>query len=306
MRVEELPDPRPGPIQVVVNVKAAGVNPVDTYIRAGTYARKPELPYTPGMDAAGAIESVGEGVKRFAVGDRVYTAGTLSGAYAERCLCSEQQVYRLPQRVGFEQGAGVSLPYVTAYRALFDIAHAKPAETVLIHGASGGVGIAALQLACSAGMRVIGTAGSDRGRSLITENGAHSTLDHGSMGHLDQVMTLTDGHGVDILIEMLANVNLGKDLEVLAKGGRVVVIGSRGPAEIDPRDLMIRDAAVFGMLVFNAPESQLAAIHAALFAGLDNGSLHPAVGQVLPLSDAPQAHEAVMEKGAYGKVVLVP
>lgn len=306
MRVEELPGPRPDPMQVVVDVKAAGVNPVDTYIRAGTYARKPELPYTPGTDAAGVIESVGEGVTRFAVGDRVYTAGTLSGSYAERCLCSDQQLYPLPQRVSFEQGAGVSLPYVTAYRALFDIAHAKPAETVLVHGASGGVGIAALQLACSAGMRVIGTAGSDRGRSLITENGAHSALDHGSPGHMDEVMTLTDGHGVDVLIEMLANVNLGKDLKVLARRGRVVVIGNRGTAEIDARDLMIRDAAVFGMLVFNTPESQLAAIHSALFAGLDNGSLQPAVGQVLPLSDAPHAHEAVMEKGAYGKVVLVP
>ena len=306
MRVEELPDPRPGAMQVVVNVKAAGVNPVDTYIRAGTYAKKPELPYTPGTDAAGVIESVGEGVARFAVGDRVYTAGTLSGAYAERCLCSEQQVYRLPQRVSFEQGAGVSLPHVTAYRALFYTAHAKPAETVLIHGASGGVGIAALQLACSAGMKVIGTAGSDRGRSLVAENGAHYVLDHGSPGYLEQVMTFTDDHGADIILEMLANVNLGRDLKVLAKGGRVVVIGSRGPVEIDARDLMIRDAAVFGMLVFNAPESQLAAMHAALFAGLDNGSLRPAIGQVLPLSEAPHAHEAVMGKGAYGKVVLVP
>ncbi len=306
MRHEEVPDPKPGPGQVVVRIHAAGVNPVDTYIRAGTYALKPPLPYTPGMDAAGDIEVAGQGVARVKPGDRVYTARTLSGAYAERALCAESQVQPLPKNVTYAQGAGVYVPYATAYRALFQLAHAIPGETVLIHGASGGVGIAAVQLARAAGLRVIGTGGTDKGRQLITAEGAHHALDHRSADYLDQLRALTAGRGVDVVLEMLSNVNLGKDLPHLAMGGRVVVIGSRGNVEINPRDLMSREAAVLGMSLLNVSEQNAAAIHAALYAGLENGTLRPVIGRELPLSEAPRAHLAVMEPGAYGKIVLVP
>ncbi|RMF90551.1 MAG: NADPH:quinone reductase [Nitrospinota bacterium] len=306
MQLEEIPDLQPGPGQVVVRVKAIGVNPVDTYIRSGMYARKPELPYTPGMDAAGVVEAVGEQVTRVKVGDRVYVAGTLSGAYAEQTLCTESQVHPLPDRVSEAQGAAMGVPYATAYRALFQRAHAIPGETVLVHGASGGVGTAAVQLARAAGMTVIGTGGSERGRNLVAEQGAHHVLDHRSPGYLEQVMTLTNGRGVDVILEMLANVNLGQDLKVLAPGGRVVVIGSRGTVELDPRDTMSRDAAIVGMALFNTPERDAASIHAALVAGLENGTLRPVIGQEIPLAEAPRAHRAVMEPGAYGKIVLIP
>ncbi len=306
MRLEEVADPQPGAGQVLVRVKAAGVNPVDTYIRSGIYANRPPLPYTPGSDAAGVVEAVGEGVTAFAPGDRVYTSGTLSGAYAELALCSEAQLHTLPERVSFEQGAGVNVPYATAYRSLFYRAHAQPNETVLVHGASGGVGIAAVQIAVAHGMWVFGTASSERGQELVRAQGAQHVLDHSDPGYLQQVLDLTGGQGVDLILEMLANVNLGKDLTVLAKGGRVVVIGSRGTVEINPRDVMARDAAILGMLLFNASEKELAAIHAALVAGLANGSLNPIVGEEIPLADAPRAHEAVMASGAYGKIVLKP
>jgi NADPH2:quinone reductase len=306
MQVEEVPDLRPGPGQVVVRVKAAGVNPVDNYIRSGTYARKPALPYTPGTDAAGVVEAVGEGVLGVKVGDRVYTAGTLSGAYAEQALCEESQVHPLPQNASFAQGAAVHVPYATAYRALFQIAKAAPAEWVLVHGASGGVGTAAVQLARAAGLKVIGTAGSQKGRGLVAAQGAHHVLDHRSAGYLEQALTLTGGRGVDLILEMLANVNLGQDLRFLARNGRVVVIGSRGTAEINPRDAMGRDAAIFAMTLFNVSEHDMASIHAGLVAGLENGALRPVVGQQFPLADAPRAHQAVMEPGAYGKIVLVP
>ena len=164
MRLEEVPELRPGARQVLVKVEAAGVNPVDSYIRLGLYARRPPLPYTPGSDAAGVVAAVGEGVTRTTPGARVFLSGTMSGAYAEQALCDESQVHPLPDRVSFAQGAGVFIPYATAYRALFQKAHARPAETVLVHGASGGVGTAAVQLAHAAGMTVIGTAGSERGR----------------------------------------------------------------------------------------------------------------------------------------------
>lgn len=306
MKLEGVPDLKPGPGQVVVRVKAAGVNPVDTYIRAGAHSQKPPLPYTPGMDAAGDVESVGEGVTRVAAGDRVYTSGTLTGAYAEQILCNESQVHPLPANVSYAQGAAVNVPYMTAYRGLFHRARAVPGETVLVHGASGGVGIAGVQLARAAGLKVIGTGGTDKGRDLVKENGAHHVLDHRAPDYFDQLKSLTSGRGVDVILEMLANVNLAKDLTALAQFGRVVVIGNRGTIEINPRDAMGRDAAILGMTLFNASEQERVSIHAALLAGLENGTLRPVVGQEIPLAEAPRAHAAVMEQGAYGKIVLIP
>jgi NADPH2:quinone reductase len=291
---------------VVVRVKAAGVNPYDTYTRLGTYAIKPALPYTPGGDAAGTVDSVGAGVEGFAPGDRVYVGGTLTGAYAEQTLAEAWQVHPLPPNVTFAQGAGVNVPYATAYRALWQIARAQAGDTVLIHGASGGVGVAGVQLARAAGMTVIGTGGTERGRELAAVQGAHHVLDHRAPDYLDELMKLTAGRGVDVILEMLANVNLAKDLSVLAPKGRVVVIGNRGTIEINPRDIMRRDAAVLGMVLFNASRQELASIHAGIVAGLENGTLRPVVGKELPLAEAAQAHRAVMESGAFGKIVLVP
>jgi NADPH2:quinone reductase len=306
MKLEEVPDLEPGPGQVIVRIKAVGVNPVDTYIRAGMYARKPPLPYTPGSDAAGDIEAIGEGVTRVKVGDRVYVAGSLTGTYAEKALGYESQVHPLPPQVSYAQGAAMNVPYATAYRALFHRARALPGEKVLVHGASGGVGIASVQLARAAGMTVIGTGGTDRGRALVTEQGAHHVLDHSTPDYLDKLGTLTAGKGVDVILEMLANVNLDKDLNLLGLFGRVVVIGNRGRVEINPRDAMGRDAAILGMTLFNVPERELASIHAALVAGLENNTLRPVVGQEIPLAEAPSAHVAVMEPGHYGKIVLIP
>lgn len=304
MKLEETPARKAGDGQVAVRVHAAGVNPVDTYIRTGTYAVKPDLPYTPGMDAAGVIEKIGTGVTGLSVGARVYVAGTVTGSYAEQAVCNAAQIHPLPDNISFSQGAGIYVPYGTAYRALFQRARAVAGEKVLVHGASGGVGTAAVQLARMAGMTVIGTGGSERGRALVKEQGAHHVLDHHDPTYLQQVMDLTGGAGVDVILEMLANVNLGKDLPLLARSGRVVVIGSRGPVEINPRDTMGRDACIMGMALLNAPPADLAGIHAGLYAGLENGALRPVVGQEIPLQDAPKAHEAVMKPGAYGKIIL--
>jgi len=303
MRLVELPRPQPGAGQVLVRMHAAGVNPVETYIRAGTYPRKPALPFTPGNDGAGVIDQAGEGVK-LQIGDRVYTAGSISGTYAEYALCQATQVHPLPANVSFAQGAAVGTPYATAYRGLFQRAQAKPGETVLVHGASGGVGTAAVQLARARGLHVLGTAGSDRGRELVREQGAHDVFDHRAPDYLAQILDATSGRGVDVILEMLANVNLGKDLTILAARGRVVVIGNRGRVEIDAREAMSRDADIRGMVLPNTPPAEMASIHAALIAGLENGTLRPVVGQELPLAEAPQAHRAVMEPGAAGKIVL--
>ena len=304
LQLEETPRPQPGPGELLLRMHASGVNPVETYIRAGTYARLPELPYTPGNDGAGVVEQVGAKVSEFKAGDRVYTAGSLSGTYAEFALCKKEQVHPLPANVSFAQGAAIGTPYATAYRGLFQRADAKPGETVLVHGASGAVGIAAVQLGRADGLRVFGTAGSDEGLKLAREQGAHEVFDHRAPEHFEQVMKATGGRGVDVIVEMLANVNLGKDLTILAKGGRVVVIGSRGPVDINPRDTMQRDADVRGMILPNTPPAEMASIHAALVAGLENGTLGPVIGKEFPLAEAAQAHRAVMEPGAFGKIVL--
>jgi len=305
MRLEDVSNPEAGPGQVVVQVRAVGVNPVETYVRSGTYARKPNLPYTPGTDAAGVVESVGTRVG-INVGTRVYTSGSISGVYAEKALCQELDAHELPINVSFSQGAALGVPYGTAYRALFQRAHATAGETIFIHGGSGGVGIAAIQIARAAGMYVIATAGSQRGTELLLQQGAHLALDHNAPDHMDEVMKRTGGRGVDIVLEMLANMNLGKDLKALAHGGRVVVIGSRGPVVIDPRDTMVRDAAILGMLLFNASEHDLKMIHSGIYAGLENGTLRPVVAQELPLAEAPRAHREIMQPGAHGKIVLTP
>jgi NADPH2:quinone reductase len=306
LRVEDVPDPRAEAGQVVVRVHAAGVNPVDTYIRSGAHAVKPQLPYTPGLDASGTVESVGEGVGRVGVGDRVYTSGTLSGAYAELALCDESQVHELPARVSFAEGACVNTPYATAWRALFQRAQGHPGETVLVHGASGGVGTAAVQIARAAGFKVIGTGGTEEGRKLVEAQGAHHMLDHHAPDYLEQLKAITNGRGVDVILEMLANVNLGKDLGVVAKGGRIVVIGSRGSVEINPRDAMARDATILGMMIFNATPQEFERIHAALIAGLEAGTLKPVVGREMPLEEAARAHEDILKPGAHGKIILIP
>ena len=306
MKLEESPNPSPGPGQLLVRVKAVGVNPVEVYIRSGTYARKSSLPYTPGTDVAGIVEAVGTNVARVNKGDRVYANGTAAGygGYAELTVCDESQVHPLPDRLSFGQGAAIGVPYGTAWRALFVRAQARPAETILIHGASGGVGIAATQIARAHGLRVIGTAGTDKGITLVREQGAHEVLNHHNAGYMSRIMPLTGGLGVDVILEMLADVNLEHDLEVLALRGRVIVIGNRGRVEIDPRKIMGKDGAILGMTMFNVTAEELRAIHAALVAGLENGTLNPVIGRELPLAQVVQSHDAVMEPGAFGKIVL--
>jgi NADPH:quinone reductase len=306
LKFEEIPTPKPAAGQVLVRVHAAGVNPYDTYMRAGTYAIKPPLPYTPGSDAAGVIEAVGDGVKKVKPGDRVYTAKTITGAYAQYALALEEQVHPLPEKISFAQGAGIWIPYGTAYHALYHSAEAHASETVLVHGASGGVGTAAVQMARAMGLTVFGTAGTQKGADLVKREGAHQVFDHSKSGYPEEIMKATGGRGIDIILEMLANVNLSADLKLLATNGRVIIIGNRGEITINPRDLMSRRASARGFTMWAITPAEEAQIHAGLIAGLENGTLRPVVGKELPLAEAARAHKEVLEPGAAGKIVLVP
>jgi NADPH2:quinone reductase len=305
LEVGELPDPQPSADEVLVRVRAAGVNPVDSYIRTGTYAIKPNLPYTPGADAAGDVVAVGANVSDLKPGERVYVAAARPGSYAELIAAPRDRVWRLPERLSYAQGAAVGVPYATAWRAVHDKAQARPGEWMLVHGASGAVGSAAVQMGVALGLRVIGTASSEAGQALVRRLGADAVLDHRDDGHMARALELTGGRGLDVIVELLANVNLAKDLPSLARNGRVIVVGNRGTVEINPRDLMGRDARVEGFVLFNASSEELRRIHAGLGAGFASGTLSPVIGREFPLEQAAEAHRAVMESGMPGKVVLV-
>ena len=310
LQLDEVEAPVPGPGEVVIDVKAAGVNPADTYMRGGAYAIVPDLPYTPGGDAAGVVSAVGDGVTAFKVGDRVFTGVALGfsmqGCYAEKVLRSVDDVLTLPDSVDFTQGAALGVPYATAHYGLFARGAAKSGETVFIHGASGAVGTAAIQLAKRAGLTVIGSGGSERGRKLILDEGADHAVDHTKEGYIDEVRALTSGNGPALIMEMLANVNLAADLDLVAKYGRIIIIGNRGEITINPRMTMMKELDVRGLALFNGSREQMEAVMTDLLAGLADGSLRPVVGREMPLAEAAKSHEAVLEPGAFGKIVLVP
>ena len=305
MKLDEVETPQVTGTQVLVRVHAVGINPVETYIRSGNYASVPQLPYTPGKDAAGVVEDVGDGVTKWKACDRVYTANSISGTYAELTLCNEGDLGSLPDNVTFEQGAGIWTPYATSYRALFQKAAATSGETVLVHGASGGVGIAAVQWAKNAGLKVFGTASSHEGKTLVANCGADFVFDHSQEGYLDEIKAATGENGVDVIIEMLANVNLQRDFELLAMFGRICVVGNRGSLDFNPRAIMGKDATITGMALYNAPRAAFDEIHGAIYKGLLDGYLNPIVSRTFPLADAALAHNAVINDKASGKIVLI-
>ncbi len=309
LKIEETIDPVASAGEVVVRLYAAGVNPVDTYVRTGTYALKPELPYIPGMDGAGVVESIGSNVVDLRAGDRVWISSTLNGrlqgAYAEKALCDAKHVHHLPDSISFAQGAALNVAYVTAYRALFDRAAIKPGEVVLVHGATGGVGLAAVQLAAAHGAIVLGTGGTEEGIMLAGQQGAAKMFNHRSPGYVQEILNYTDGKGVSAVIEMLANVNLDHDLKLVGFGGRIVVVGNRGRVEIDPRQTMAKEAVITGLNYWSGGDAAIMRAIAAINAGLKEGSLNPIVSTEYPLASAAIAHEKVMATGAHGKVVLV-
>lgn len=306
MELADVPAPEAEARTILIAVKAAGVNPVDTYIRTGTHAIRPALPYTPGFDGAGVVASVDSAVHAFRPGDRVYFNGTLTGSYAQFALSQPDQVHPLPSHVSFAEGAALGIPCVTAYRALFELGAAQAGETVLVRGASGTVGLAAVQFAAAAGLRVIGTASSAPSRAVVQQQGAGHVLDHQGPTFATEVLAATGGVGVDLIIEMLANANLGNDLTLLASRGRIVVVGSRGPVQINPREAMVREATIRSVFFFNSTTEQLDVAHRAIGAALAVHTLRPLVAQEFALTQAAQAHEAVLATHAPGKIVLVP
>ena len=310
LQLETVEAPVAGPGEVVVEVRAAGVNPADTYMRSGTYAIRPELPYTPGGDAGGVISAIGPDVREHKIGDRVF-AGTalsfdLTGCYAEKVKRKASEVLSLPEGVRFAQAATFGVSYPTAHYALFERGGAQAGETVFIHGASGSVGSSAIQLAKRAGLRVVGSAGTSKGLELVQAEGANHVVNHTEAGYMNEVRRVTGDKGPELILEMLANVNLATDMELAAKYGRIIVIGNRGEITINPRVAMMKELDIRGIALWNATAAQTKPIMLDILAGITEGSLHPVVGREMRLSEAAAAHVAVLGHGVGGKIVLLP
>lgn len=309
-RLDEIDDPVPGPDEVVIDMRAAGVNPADTYMRNGTYAIVPDLPYIPGGDAAGVVSAVGAKVTGFAVGDHAVVGTAMSmdltGCYAEKIKRPAREVIRLPENVSFAEAAAFGVSYTTAHYGLFERGGARAGETVFIHGASGSVGTSAIQLAKRAGLTVVGSGGTEKGLELIRAEGADLAVDHTKDGYLDEVTAFTKGEGPALILEMLADVNLAADMDLAAKYGRIIIIGNRGDITITPRVAMMKELDIRGIALWNASPDQVAPMVEDILAGVAEGALRPIIGREMPLAEAAAAHVAVLEPGAYGKIVLVP
>lgn len=310
LQLDDVPDPVPGADDVIIKVKAAGVNPADTYMRNGTYRIQPALPCTPGGDAAGDVVAVGENVTGLKVGDRVFAGVAMgldfTGCYAELVKRPAKHVLPVPDGISYAEAATFGVSYPTAHYALFARGGAKSGETVFIHGASGSVGTSAIQLAKRAGLKVIGSAGSQAGLDLVLGEGADHAVNHSDAGYLDSVRQASGGEGPDLILEMLANVNLAADMEVAAKHGRIVVIGNRGEIEINPRMAMMKELDIRGIMLWNVSEGHLSEIMGDLLAAAAEGAVKPKVGRELPLAEAAKAHELVVQDGNAGKIVLIP
>ena len=310
LQLETVDDPVPGLGEVVVEVRAAGVNPADTYMRSGTYAIRPELPSTPGGDAGGVIGAMGPDVTQHKVGDRVFVGTALSfdltGCYAEKVKRKASEVLPLAEGISFAQAATFGVSYPTAHYALFERGGAKAGETVFIHGASGSVGSSAIQLAKRAGLRVVGSAGTAKGLELVRGEGVDHAVNHTEAGYMNDVRRLTGGNGPELILEMLANVNLAADMDLVAKYGRIIVIGNRGEITVNPRVAMMKELDIRGVVLWNATAAQMKPIMRDILAGAEDGSLRPVVGREMRLSEAAAAHIAVLEHGVGGKIVLIP
>lgn len=301
-----VPLPKFGKSQVLIRVLTIGVNPYETYQRSASYDG--EFPGILGSDCAGIVAQVGSEVTKVKVGERVFTTKTVSGSYAEYTVAKEKYTFPLHENLNFSQGAALGVPYFTAYKALFMKAQCKPGETVLVHGASGGVGIACCQIARGHDLRVIGTAGTDYGMKKVQENGAHAVFNHREHDtYIDKIRESVGERGIDIICEMSAAKNWSNDLSLLSRKGRLIVIGSTPvKASFYPGELIGLEKRVEGVSVYSSTEEEYAKIAAALYEGAEAGWVKPVIKEEFPLESAAVAHHEVMEhkKPTGGKIIL--
>ncbi|GMT28912.1 hypothetical protein PFISCL1PPCAC_20209 [Pristionchus fissidentatus] len=293
------------PNEVLIEVYTAGINPVDTYIRSGNYAVLPSLPYIPGRDGCGVVKEIGTGVKHVNIGDRVWFLATKSGATAEITVSSK--VFPLPQALTWLEGACLGVPYLTAHRALFTKGLLKESDRVLIHGASGGVGLAACQLARHSGAAlVVGTAGSIEGKTAVDRNGAHKSVCHAESDYMKQLKEIAP-NGFDLIIEMAAHLNLSSDLNLLSPGGRIGIVGSRGDISISPRALMQKESSMYGVTLAGATMDEMYECSSMMLDMFTSTPYRPQWRQVYGIEELHKGHSDIIDPNmtALGKRIAI-
>lgn len=301
LELVEIDKPSINSDQILVKVSTAGVNPVDTYIRSGQNNYTAFFPHIPGSDGAGTIEQIGFNVTGFEVGQRVYFNRSVSGSSAEFTICDPENLFPLADALSFAEGACIGIPFTTAYQALLR-AEAKAGDKVLIHGATGAVGTAAIQLASILGMEVVASAGTKEGAQMLQKLGFKEVVMHNQPGHLKPFQFANQGF--NIIIEMLANYNLSQDLKSLSFRGRIAVVGNHGTVEINPRDLMLRDASIIGIALANTQPEDLKRTAKAMLPLFEKKVLNPVISKRYQFEELAQAHEDILHPGAMGNLIL--
>jgi NADPH2:quinone reductase len=310
LRVDEVPDPSVGAGQVLIEVRAAGVNFPDVLLTRGMYQFKPTPPFSPGGECAGVVRAVGAGVTSVAPGDRVAVT-VMNGAFVELICVPEMAVVKLPDAVGFEVGAATLLTYATTYHALVDRAHLAAGDKLLVLGAAGGVGIAACELGALLGARVIAAASTDDKLAFCREHGATDGINYATEDLKDRLKALTSGNGVDVVYDPIGGPLAEVALRGTAWQGRYLVVGfASGEIPKIPLNLVLlkgcQIVGVFwGSFAMRDPARNRA--HAVqIFQWVAEGKLAPAIDAVLPFERAAEALERLEQRKVKGKLVLVP
>ena len=296
--------------EVAIDVRAAGCNFFDILITEGKYQVRPELPFSPGAEVAGTVSAVGAGVDRFAVGDRV-SALLPYGGFASALAAPEERVFPIPSGMSFETAAALGLVYQTSYVGLVHRARIQPGETLLVHAAAGGVGLAAVQIGVALGARVIGTAGSREKLDLVERCGATATINYREENWVDRVKELTDGRGADVIYDPVGGDTFDLSMKCIAFEGRILVIGfasGRIPAPQMSR-VLVKNFSLVGLhwvLYFDKDPEVLRSAQDAIARLFAEGKISPLVSATYPLEDAQKALDALGSRGTTGKLVLIP
>lgn len=310
MRLRELPDPEPGPGQVAIDVKAVGCNFFDILIAQGKYQVKPPRPFAPGGEVAGVVRAVGANVDSVRVGDRVF-AMLGWGGYATVALAPAATVVRMPASMSFEHGAAFGVVYQTSYFALVYRARLQAGETLLVHAAAGGVGLAAVQIGAALGARVIATASSASKLDIARQHGAEHTFDYSTAAWVEGVKDATGGRGADVIYDPVGGEIFDLSTKCIAFGGRLLVIGFASGVipSIQVNRVLLKNISIVGLhwgaYRQHDPEKIPQAME-ALFAMYERGAVRPVVSSTYPLAEAAQALQEIAERRSVGKVVLVP
>jgi NADPH:quinone reductase len=310
LKVEEVPSPRPGPNELLVEVKASSLNFPDALLVQGLYQIKPPLPFSPGMELAGIVKEVGTGVRGIGNGDRV-VASPGRGGFAEECVVAAERIFPLPSGMDFDTASAFLLTYCTSLHALQDCGHLQPGETLVVLGAAGGVGTSAIEIGKAMGARVIAAASSEEKLAFCKELGADETIDYEKSDLRQRILELTGGKGAEVVYDPVGGAHAESALRATAWHGRFLVIGFASGVipQLKLNLLLLKERSLIGVYwgdwVQRDPQGQRRNVE-QLVAWFGEKKVKPAVSERVSLAEAPAAMQRLLERKVKGKVVVVP